>query len=55
MNFVKDSVNQEPIVDTVFVIVDAAKKAKEKFGEDAVVDATIGRSEERRVGKECRL
>ena len=42
MNFVKDSVNQEPIVDTVFVIVDAAKKAKEKFGEDAVVDATIG-------------
>lgn len=42
MNFVKKSVNQEPIVDTVFVIVDAAKKAKEKLGEDAIVDATIG-------------
>ncbi|WP_305151314.1 pyridoxal phosphate-dependent aminotransferase [uncultured Dubosiella sp.] len=42
MNFVKDSVNQQPIVDTVFVIVDRAKKAKAQFGEDAVIDATIG-------------
>lgn len=42
MNFVKDNVNQEPIVDTVFVIVDKAKQAKQEFGEDAIVDATIG-------------
>lgn len=42
MNFVKESVNQQPIVDTVFAIVDRAKKAKEQFGDEAVVDATIG-------------
>lgn len=42
MNFVKDSVNQRPIVDTVFTIVAKAKEAKEKYGADQVVDATIG-------------
>lgn len=42
MNFVKDSVNQQPIVDTVFAIVAKAKEAKEKYGADQVVDATIG-------------
>ena len=42
MNFVKDSVNQQPIVDTVFTIVAKAKEAKEKYGADQVVDATIG-------------
>lgn len=42
MSFVKDSVNQQPIVDTVFAIVAMAKKAKAELGEDAVVDATIG-------------
>lgn len=42
MSFVKDSVNRTPIVDTVFAIVDLAKKAKEKLGDDAVVDAVIG-------------
>ena len=31
MNFVKDSVNQQPIVDTVFTIVAKAKEAKEKY------------------------
>ena len=44
MNFVKDSVNQQPIVDTVFTIVAKAKEAKEKYGADQVVDATIGLS-----------
>lgn len=42
MSFVKDSVNRTPIVDTVFAIVDMAKKAKKELGEEAVVDATIG-------------
>lgn len=42
MNFVKDSVNQQPIVDTVFTIVAKAKEAKKKYGADQVVDATIG-------------
>lgn len=42
MSFVKDSVNKTPIVDTVFVIVDKAKAAKEKVGAENVVDATIG-------------
>ena len=42
MNFVKDSANQQPIVDTVFTIVAKAKEAKEKYGADQVVDATIG-------------
>lgn len=42
MNFVKDSVSQTPIVDTVFAIVKKAKQAKKEKGDDAVVDATIG-------------
>lgn len=42
MNFVKDSVNQTPIVDTVFSIVAKAKEAKAKVGPENVVDATIG-------------
>ena len=42
MNFVKESVNQTPIVDTVFSIVAKAKEAKAKVGADNVVDATIG-------------
>lgn len=42
MDFVKDSANQTPIVDTVFAIVELAKQAKKEHGEDAVTDATIG-------------
>ena len=42
MSFVKESVSQKPIVDTVFTIVKKAKEDKAKSGEDAVVDVTIG-------------
>ena len=42
MNFVKESVNQTPIVDTVFSIVAKAKEAKARVGNENVVDATIG-------------
>lgn len=42
MSFVKESVNQQPIVDTVFAIVKKAKEDKAKVGEENVVDATIG-------------
>ena len=42
MNFVKESVNQTPIVDTVFSIVAKAKEVKAKVGSENVVDATIG-------------
>lgn len=42
MNFVKKSADMQPIVDTVFAIVEKAKEAKEKYGEEKVVDATIG-------------
>ena len=42
MNFVKETVNQTPIVDTVFAIVEKAKVAKQKYGAENVVDATIG-------------
>lgn len=41
-NFVKNTVSQTPIVDTVFAIVNKAKEAKKQYGEDAVTDATIG-------------
>ncbi|WP_297569082.1 pyridoxal phosphate-dependent aminotransferase [uncultured Faecalibaculum sp.] len=41
-NFVKDSVSQTPIVDTVFAIVNRAKEAKKALGPEAVTDATIG-------------
>ena len=36
MNFVKESVNQTPIVDTVFSIVAKAKEAKAKVGSENV-------------------
>ena len=42
MSFVKDSVNKEPIVDNVFTIVSKAKQAIAEYGNDAVVNATIG-------------
>lgn len=42
MDFIKESADKKPIVDTVFAIVEKAKKAKEMFGEENVVDATIG-------------
>lgn len=42
MNFIKESADKKPIVDTVFTIVEKAKEAKEKVGEEHVVDATIG-------------
>lgn len=42
MSFVKKEVNTTPIEDTVFVIVNKAKEAKEQYGADQVVDATIG-------------
>ena len=42
MSFVKDSVNKQPIVDNVFTIVSKAKQAIAEYGNDAVVNATIG-------------
>lgn len=42
MSFVKDSASRKPIVDTVFVVVEQAKKAKEKLGDENVVDGVIG-------------
>lgn len=42
MRFVKKKANLVPIEDTVFAIVKKAKQAKAEFGEDQVVDATIG-------------
>lgn len=42
MSFVKSKVDTTPIEDTVFAIVKKAKEAKEVYGEDRVVDATIG-------------
>ncbi|MEY8309679.1 aminotransferase class I/II-fold pyridoxal phosphate-dependent enzyme [Erysipelotrichaceae bacterium 51-3] len=42
MSFVKDSANRTPIVDTVFAVVELAKEAKAKYGDDQVVDAVIG-------------
>ena len=42
MNFVKNTVSQTPIVDTVFAIVSKAKKAINEKGPEAVVNGTIG-------------
>ena len=42
MNFIKESADKKPIVDTVFAIVAKAKEAKEKYGDENVIDATIG-------------
>lgn len=41
MNFIKNNKNPTPLIDTVFTIVEKAKDAKNKYGEE-VVDATIG-------------
>lgn len=40
--FIRNHVDDTPIVDNVFAVVDLAKKAKAKLGEAAVIDATIG-------------
>ena len=40
--FIREQVDATPIVDNVFAIVSLAKQAKEKVGEENVVDATIG-------------
>ena len=42
MNFVKDTVNTTPIVDTVFAIVSKAKDAIAQRGAENVVNGTIG-------------
>ena len=42
MNFIKESADKNPIVDTVFTIVRAANAAKEKYGKENVTDATLG-------------
>lgn len=42
MRFVKNKVNTTPIEDTVFAVVKLAKAAKEQYGDDQVIDATIG-------------
>ena len=42
MNFIKNSADKNPIVDTVFAIVGKAAAAKEKYGAENVVDATLG-------------
>lgn len=42
MNFIKDSADKNPIVDTVFTIVRKAMAAKEQYGADNVIDATLG-------------
>lgn len=42
MSFVKKEVNTTPIEDNVFAIVTKAAAAKEKYGAEGVVDATIG-------------
>ncbi|NBK98483.1 MAG: aminotransferase class I/II-fold pyridoxal phosphate-dependent enzyme [Erysipelotrichia bacterium] len=40
--FIREHVDAKPIVDNVFAIVKLANAAKEKFGAENVVDATIG-------------
>ena len=42
MNFIKNSADKNPIVDTVFAIVRKAAAAKEKYGAENVTDATLG-------------
>ncbi|MGM9912221.1 pyridoxal phosphate-dependent aminotransferase [Floccifex sp.] len=42
MSFVKNGVNTQPIVDNVFSISRKAKEAAKKYGDDKVVNATIG-------------
>ena len=42
MNFIKNSADKNPIVDTVFTIVRKAMAAKEQYGAENVTDATLG-------------
>jgi len=42
MNFIKNSADKNPIVDTVFTIVRKAVAAKEQYGAENVTDATLG-------------
>ncbi len=42
MSFIRENADVTPIVDTVFTVVRAAAEAKQKYGADKVVDATIG-------------
>lgn len=42
MNFIKNNKNYNPLIDTVFSVATLAKKAKEMYGNENVVDATIG-------------
>lgn len=42
MNFIKNSADKNPIVDTVFTIVRKAAAAKEQYGTENVTDATLG-------------
>ena len=42
MNFIKESADKNPIVDTVFAIVRKAAAAKEQYDAENVVDATLG-------------
>ena len=42
MSFTRKSANLTPIEDTVFAVVKKAKEAKQKVGQENVVDATIG-------------
>ena len=42
MDFLKLDKNPSPLIDTVFTIVEKAKIAKEKYGSENVIDATIG-------------
>ena len=42
MNFIKESADKNPIVDTVFAIVRKANAAKEEFGAENIIDATLG-------------
>lgn len=42
VRFIREKINDTPIVDNVFAVVDLAKKAKETIGADNVIDATIG-------------
>ncbi len=42
MSFIKENLNLDPIVDNVFSVVKKAQVAKEIYGSDNVIDATIG-------------
>lgn len=42
MKFIKDSKDTKPLVDNVFTVVKKAEEAKLKYGEDKIIDATIG-------------